>query len=105
MRVCVCVLAIRAKQIASFVVLLYQYLTFGLVFCLQPLFFWFFCCWAYEITIQVRGKNVHDILLENPASGCVEGQEKSKEKVRTSPLLMDEHFLGLKSLGPAQGNI
>lgn len=38
----VCVLAIRAKQIASFVVLLYQYLTFGLVFCLQPLFFWFF---------------------------------------------------------------
>jgi len=35
----VCVLAIRAKQIASFVVLLYQYLTFGLVFCLLPIFF------------------------------------------------------------------
>jgi len=41
----VCVLAIRAKQIASFVVLLYQYLTFGLVFCLLPKFFF-----AYEIT-------------------------------------------------------
>lgn len=34
--VSVCALAIRAKQIASFVVLLYQYLTFGLFFVGEP---------------------------------------------------------------------
>lgn len=35
--VCVCGLATRAKQIASFVVLLYQYLTFGLFFVGEPM--------------------------------------------------------------------